>query len=411
MADFSVPFFLPDVREEEIRAVADVMRSGWLTTGQVAARFEAEFAQAVGARHAVATNSCTAALHLAVEALGLTRGQAVLVPALTFAATAGIVQHQGAVPILVDCDPDTLQMDLDDASRRLVGGDTALVPPRARQEPVVGMIPVHIAGAMLDIDAAQRIADQHGLWMIEDAAHAFPAAWRRDDGAPWQRCGENTSAVTCFSFYANKPMTTGEGGMAVTAREDLAARMRAMSLHGLTHEAWDQYAPHGTWDYHITAPGFAYNLTDMAAAIGRAQLARAAAMRQARERIAERYCEALADVSEIALPGRPPNRIHAWHLFPLRLHLDRLRIARDEFIRALDQEGVHCSVHWRPLHLHPHYRDAFGWRPEHCPVATRTWQRLVSLPLFPTMTEAQVEHVIGAVRRVCARHARLPSAA
>ena len=412
MADIAVPFFRPDIRDEEIRAVEEVMRSGWLTTGKVAAQFELEFAKAVGARHAVATNSCTAALHLAVEALGLSEGQAVLVPALTFAATAGIVRHQRAVPIFVDCDPQTLHMDLDDAARRLQAKSRdALMPESVAGAPVAGMIPVHVAGSMLDIDAAQRLADRHALWMVEDAAHAFPAAWRRAPDQPWQRCGENTSAVTCFSFYANKTMTTGEGGMAVTDRADLAARMREMLLHGLTSEAWDQYGPHGTWDYRIMAPGYSYNLTDIAAAIGRRQLARAEAMREARERIADRYSEAFADLDEIALPIRAQNRVPAWHLFPLKLRLDRLRISREEFIRQLDERGVHCSVHWRPLHLHPYYQNTYGWRPEHCPVATQTWKRLVSLPLFSTMSDAQVEQVIAEVRHVCRRHAKVPSAA
>jgi perosamine synthetase len=410
--DAPVPFFRPDIRDAEIRAVAEVLRSGWLTTGKIAARFEAEFAEAVGARHAVAVNSCTAALHLALDALGLSEGQAVLVPTLTFAATAEVVQYLRAVPVLVDCDPQTLQMDFDDAARRLETIQArTLLPPGIAGIPAVGMIPVHVGGCMIDVDAARRLAERHALWTVEDAAHAFPAAWRRGTGQPWQRCGENTAAVSCFSFYANKTITTGEGGMAVTDSPDLAARMRLMSLHGLSHDAWDRYTGKGTWDYRITAPGYKYNLTDIAAALGLQQLARAEAMRRQRERIANRYCEAFSDLDEIAVPFRDHDRIHAWHLFPIRLRLNRLTIARDEFVRELDRRGIRCSVHWRPLHLHPHYQSTYGWRPEHCPAATATWQRLVSLPLFSAMGEAEVDRVIAAIRDVCGRHAKRPAAA
>jgi perosamine synthetase len=407
MSDTDVPFFRPAIGDAEIQAVTEVLRSGWLTTGKVAARFEREFAQAVGARHAVAVNSCTAALHLAVDALGLSEGQAVLVPTLTFAATAEVVRYQRAVPILVDCDPHTLQMDLTDAARRLDPHHAvSLLPHGVAGVPAAGIVPVHVGGFMLDVGAAGRLADRNGLWLVEDAAHAFPAGWRRDANQPWRRCGENTAAVSCFSFYANKTITTGEGGMAVTDRDDLAARMRVASLHGLSHGAEDHHIEHGTWDYRITRPGYSYNLTDIAAAIGVQQLAKAEAMRQQRQRIAERYCAALADMDEIALPIRDGNRLHSWHLFPVQLRLDRLTISRDAFLSSLEQRGVHCSVHWRPLHLHPYYQRTYGWKPAHCPAATATWERLVSLPLFSTMREREVEQVIAAVRDVCARHAR-----
>jgi perosamine synthetase len=217
--------------------------------------------------------------------------------------------------------------------------------------------------------------------------------------------------VTCFSFYANKTITTGEGGMATTDDAALADQMRLMSLHGLSHDAWGRYTGGRSWDYRIMAPGFKYNLTDVAAAIGIHQLARAEAMRREREGLATRYREALAAVEEIELPPTDDNRIHAWHLFPIRLRLDRLALSRNALLDELKARGVGCSVHWRPLHLHPYYEQTFGWRPEDLPVATAVWERLVSLPLFPGMREEEVEHVIDTVREVCAARARPPAVA
>jgi perosamine synthetase len=407
-----VPFFRPDLGEAEIEEVVAALRSGWLTTGPRVRRFEQEFAAAVGAPHAVAVNSCTAALHLAVEALGLRAGQGVLVPTLTFAATAEIVRYLGAVPILVDCDPVTGNMDLGDAARKIDRLHDGKLPPSIpAQTPIVGIIPVHVGGLMMDIGEVGRFAAARRLWVVEDAAHAFPAAWRRSAGDDWQRCGEGTAAVSCFSFYANKTITTGEGGMAVTHDAGLAERMRLMSLHGLSHDAWGRYAGVGNWDYQIIAPGYKYNLTDVAAAIGLHQLKRAEEMRRLREEIALYYRDRLGEVAELDLPPVDRNRVHSWHLFPVRLRTERLNITRNAFKEALQQEGVFTSVHWRPLHLHPYYRDQFGWRTEDLPVATGLWERLLSLPLYSTMTDDQVEHVIGAIRRLCACHGRRSSAA
>ena len=400
-----VPFFRPDVSEAEITEVVSALRSGWLTTGPRVKRFEEEFAAAVGAPHAIAVNSCTAALHLAVEALGLKAGDAVLVPTMTFAATAEIVRYLGAFPLLVDCDPVTLNMDLEDAARKLAalqeGRLGARVPTGAK---AVGIIPVHVGGLMLDVARVRDFAARNGLWVVEDAAHSFPASWRPSAGQPWQRCGEGTSAVSCFSFYANKTITTGEGGMATTADPELASRIRLMALHGLSHDAWGRYSGGGKWDYRILAPGFKYNLTDVAAAIGIHQLARAEAMRLAREAVAEAFFEAFADVDEIELPARDPNRIHSWHLFPIRLRLDGLAIDRNAFIDELKASGVGCSVHWRPLHLHPYYLETFGWKGEDLPVATRVWERLISLPLFPGMRDDEIGHVVETVRELCRSH-------
>lgn len=401
----NVPFFRPDLGEDEIREVVASLRSGWLTTGPRVKRFEEAFAAAVGAPHAVAVNSCTAALHLAVEALGLKAGEAVLVPTMTFAATAEIVRYLGAAPVLVDCDPVTLNLDLEDARRKLAdlraGRLGPAFPAGAR---AVGLIPVHVGGLMLDVERLQEFATGNGLWLVEDAAHAFPASWRKDAGAAWQRCGEGTAAVSCFSFYANKTITTGEGGMATTADPELADRIRLMSLHGLSHDAWGRYSGGGKWDYRILAPGFKYNLTDLAAAIGIHQLERAEAMREARESVAERLFEELAGVEELELPPRDADRVHSWHLFPVRLRLDRLAIDRNVFMDELKAGGVACSVHWRPLHLHPYYQETFGWKAGQLPVATRVWTQLVSLPIFPGMTAEEIAHVTETVKGLCGKH-------
>jgi perosamine synthetase len=399
-----VPFFRPAIGEEEINEVVSCLRSGWLTSGPLAQRFEQEFAAAVGARRALAVNSCTAAMHLAVDALGLKPGQAVLVPTMTFAATAEVVRYLGGVPILVDCDPASGNMDLADAERKLdllAAGRIAATGSRASQ--AVGMIPVYVGGLMMDVAALHAFGRRHGLWIVEDAAHAFPAAWRASEKDPWQRAGEATSAVCCFSFYANKTITTGEGGMAVTEDEHLADRMRTMSLHGLSHDAWGRFAQGGSWDYQIVEAGYKYNLTDVAAAIGVHQLARADALRDEREQIARGYLDALADVDAIELPVLPENRIHAWHLFPIRLRLDKLRIDRNAFFAGLRGAGVGCSVHWRPLHLHPYYQQ-FGWTPDQFPVATPLWQRLISLPLFPGMLESERAYVAQVVRDLCVQN-------
>jgi dTDP-4-amino-4,6-dideoxygalactose transaminase len=407
MTKLQVPFFRAEISEQELEEVYDTLRSGWLTSGPKVKRFEQAFADAVGARHAIAVNSCTAALHLAVEAMGLKADQAVLVPTMTFAATAEVVRYLGATPVLVDCHPVTGNMSLEDAARKLAQLRAGtLLPGSDKCPPVVGMIPVHVGGLMMDLEALHGFASEHGLWVIEDAAHAFPSSWRKSEGSPWQRCGGKTAAVTCFSFYANKTITTGEGGMAVTDDAALAERMRLMSLHGLSHDAWERYSGGGSWDYKIVAPGFKYNLTDIAAAIGIHQLARADEMRHQRESVAHYYFEALADVQEIEMPPDDVNRIHSWHLFPIKLRLERLNISRNAFIQEIRHAGVGCSVHWRPLHLHPYYGDTFGWRPEDLPVATAIWERLVSLPIFPGMRRDELEYVIETVKSICRRHMR-----
>jgi dTDP-4-amino-4,6-dideoxygalactose transaminase len=402
-----VPFHRPDVGEEEIAAVTSVLRSGWLTTGAQCKQFEAEFAEFVGAKHAVALNSCTAALHLALEAIGLKQGELVLVPSLTFAATAEVVVYFGATPVLVDCERDTFNIDVAAAERtidklqagRPVGG-------AVRNGRLRAVLPVHYAGQMADVDGVAALASRHGLSVIEDAAHALPAAAKAKDGK-WRSVG-TTAEQTCFSFYANKTITTGEGGMLVTQDEALANRARLMSLHGLSRDAWNRFAAGGTWDYKILSAGFKYNLTDVAASIGREQLKKAQGLAEARARIAGRYAELLSDIEEVELPKARSDRRHSWHLYVLRLHLDRLTIDRNAFIEALNAEGIGTSVHWRPLHLHPLYQDRYQYAPDEFPVATAEWKRCVSIPIFPSMSDAQIERVADAIRSIARKHAGSP---
>jgi perosamine synthetase len=401
----NVPFFRPHINSKEIDEVVSTLKSGWLTTGPKVREFEQKFAAAVKGRFAVAVNSCTAALHLAVEAIGLREGDAVLIPTMTFAATAEIILYKKAIPVLVDCDPVTGNMDLEDAERKLEKLRTKSLPfLHGRDLKAAGIIPVHVGGYMMNVREVKAFARHHGLWVIEDAAHAFPAAWRPDARSEWLTCGQDTAVVTCYSFYANKTITTGEGGMAVTDDESLASRIRLMSLHGLSHDAWGRFAAGGSWDYRIVQPGYKYNLTDIAAAIGCHQVDRAEEMRLQREAVAEYYIQTLSEIEEIRLPIQSENRIHSWHLFPIRLCLDKLKIDRNAFIEELKRNGVGCSVHWRPLHMHPLYRERLGWTEHHFPQATRLWSEIISLPIFSDMAFNEMVHVADTVKRLCRLH-------
>ena len=404
-----IPLHRPSIGDDEVAAVAGVLRSGWITTGEQCRRFEDEFAASVGAPHAVAVNSCTAALHLALEAAGLKRGDLVLVPTLTFAATAEVVTYFGATPVLVDCDPETLCIDVGAAAEIAAELDAGRIVPGVRiPGRVHTIVPVHYAGQLADVDAVAELARTHHIRVVEDAAHALPAHARASDGS-WRSVG-TTAEQTCFSFYANKTITTGEGGMLVTADPELAARARRMSLHGLSADAWQRYSEHGQWSYRILAPGYKYNLTDVAAAIGRVQLRKADELAQARARIADAYGALLGDLDEIELPRVRADRRSSWHLYAIRLRLESLTIDRRTFIEELGKHGIGASVHWMPLHLHPYYEETQGYRPEHFPVATREWQRLVSLPIFPSLSEDAQARVAGVVRNLARRFARGRSA-
>ena len=390
-----LPFHLPQIGEDEITEVIATLRSGWLTTGPRTKQFEADFALYIGTKHAVALNSATAALHLALEAVGLSRGQAVLVPSLTFAATAEVVRYFDAKPLLVDCGPD-FNLDCDHARQ-------VARAARAAGEDVRVIIPVHYGGQVVDMAGLQRLVAEFGLTVIEDAAHCCPASYRDSSTAPWKSVGTE-SAVSCFSFYANKCITTGEGGMACTNDDALAARMRTMALHGISKDAWKRFTSEGSWYYEIVAPGYKYNLTDIAAAIGIHQLRKADQFRAERARVAEQYRAALGAVEEIILPTEGPDRIHSWHLFVIRLRLDRLTIDRAQVISELKQAGFGTSVHWMPLHMHPYYRTTYGYQPEDLPMSAKLFWEIISLPIYPGMTTQDVAAFCAALTGIIARN-------
>jgi perosamine synthetase len=376
-ANSKIPFHLPTIGEEEIAEVVEVLRSGWLTTGPKVARFEEEFAAYVGAKHAVAVNSCTAALHLALEAVGVGPGDEVILPTYTFAATGEVVVYCGARPVLADCRPDTLNIDATTIE--------PLITPRTK-----AVIPVHIAGQPCDMDPIIELAKARSLHVIEDAAHALPATYK----------GKTVGAIgdlTAFSFYPTKPITTGEGGMIATMRDDYAARMRRMSLHGLSGDAWNRYSDKGHWYYEILDFGFKYNLTDLAAALGIQQLRRSDDFYKRRREIARMYSESFSGLETCAPPREAEYGTHAWHLYILELNLSALTSGRDEAIRSLGEKGIGTSVHFIPLHLHPVYRKSFGYRQGAFPNAERVFERAVSLPIYPAMTDADVGRVIESV--------------
>jgi dTDP-4-amino-4,6-dideoxygalactose transaminase len=387
IAPKTVPFFRASIGEAEKQSVMEVLDSGWLTTGRKTKEFEESFAASVGANYAVALNSCTAALHLALEAIRLEAGDKVLVPNMTFAATAEVVRYFGAEPVLVDCEPETMCIDpkkaWDAAAQAKASGKLKAI------------LPMHYAGQMADMEAMHELGRHYGIAVIEDAAHTLPA-YRKGIDQQWLPVGHG-SAAACFSFYANKCITTGEGGMATTNDEDLANRMRMMSLHGLSRSAWNRFEAKGSWYYEIVAPGFKYNLTDVAAALGQVQLSRSEEFWAARRRIASLYREALAGLNLIELPTEREDRQSSWHLFSTRLNLDALRIDRAQFIEAMKEHGITCSVHWMPLHLHPYYRDTYNFAPEAYPVSNSLWPRLVSLPIFPSMTDDDVRYVADSI--------------
>ena len=381
-SDDFLPFALPDIGEEEIEAVAEAMRSGWLTSGPRAAAFEQEFAAFLGGGvHAVAVNSATAGLHLALEAVGIGPGDEVIVPTWTFTATAEVVRYLGADPVIVDVDRATLNIDLNGAG--------AAITPRTK-----AIMPVHFAGLAVDREGIARLADDHGLRVVEDAAHALPTV------SGGELVGKGSSSAVVFSFYATKTMTTGEGGMVVTPDEQIAERIRTMRLHGISRDVFGRYRSNvPSWQYEVVAAGYKYNLTDPAAAMGRVQLRRSPDMKDKRAAIAARYDDALSGLP-LQLPTHAAEGdTHAWHLYVTRL-TDDATLDRAAFIAELAKAGVGCSVHFIPLHMHSYWREQCRLKDGQFPVATAEFARVTSLPIFSSMTDSQVDKVIETVRRV-----------
>ena len=391
-----LPFAQPDLDGTELAEVAETLSSGWLTTGAKTKLFEAEFAAYLGASHAVAVNSCTAAMHLALEAVGLGPGDEVLTTPYTFAATAEVVRYFAARPVFVDVQPDTLNID--------PAALDAAVSSRTR-----AIMPVHLAGHPADLDPIYEVAARHDLAVVEDAAHTPPAFYRdRAIGAdlPADTVARPRTHVTCFSFYATKTLTTGEGGMVCTDDHAVAERCRIMSLHGISSDAWRRYTAEGSWQYEVVAPGYKYNMTDLAAALGLAQLRKVERMWRRRAEIAATYTEAFGTAPELQVPSVRPGVRHAWHLYMLRLHLNRLVIDRADFIQELSKRNIGTSVHFIPLHIHPYYRETYGYQPEDFPVAYHEYLREISLPIYSRMTDGDVRDVIAAVQDVVRRHSR-----
>lgn len=375
-----LPFALPEIGEEEIAEVVSALRSGWVTTGPKTKQFEADFAEFLGGGvEAIAVNSATAGLHLGLEALGIGPGDEVITTTHTFTATAEIIRYLGGDPVFVDVDATTLCID--------VAAVEAAITPRTK-----AIIPVHFAGRAADMGALLAVARRHGLHVMEDAAHALPTT------CGGKLVGMLGSDVTVFSFYANKTITTGEGGMLVTRNPEIAKRARVMRLHGINRDAFDRFtAKAPSWYYEIVAPGYKYNMTDIAASMGIHQLRRANAFQQKRAQIAALYDAALADLPIICPPQAATGDMHAWHLYVIQLS-NSVAVGRDQFIERLYAQGIGCSVHYIPLHLQPYWRDTYKLTPEMFPVSQRIYERTLSLPIYTRMTQADVVRVVAAVK-------------
>ncbi|HEY0704007.1 MAG TPA: DegT/DnrJ/EryC1/StrS family aminotransferase [Candidatus Acidoferrales bacterium] len=375
-----LPFHRALIEDAEVRAVLEVLQSGWLTTGPRVKEFESAFARFVGAGHSLAVNSCTAALHLALAAIGLQEGDEVIVPTMTFAASGEVILYFKARPVLVDCLPDSFHLDPAQIERAITSRTRAILP-------------VHYSGYPCDMDQILEIARRHKLKVIEDAAHALPAQYK---GKYVGTLGD----ITCFSFYATKTLTTGEGGMATTDNEEYAERMRVLSLHGISRDAWKRYSAEGSWRYEILEAGYKYNLTDLQAAIGLAQLAKCLDMRDARARIAALYDSELSALPAFDTFKAPADVEHAWHLYVILVNTDALRIGRDRVIEELKLRGIGTSVHFIPLHLHPLYQNRLGYFAGQFPNAETHFERAISLPIYPGMTPDETGRVAEALREI-----------
>jgi dTDP-4-amino-4,6-dideoxygalactose transaminase len=371
-----LPFSPPLIGEEEIQAVVDTLRSEWITTGPKTRQFAIDFAEYLGAIEALPLNSCTAALHTALVTSEISTGDEVITTPMTFAASVNVIEHVGATPVLVDVEPDTLNIDPELVERA--------VTPRTR-----AIIAVHYAGHPAELDSLRKIAWKHDLVLVEDAAHALPAKYK----------GVNIGAgpnPTAFSFYATKNLTTGEGGM-LTGDGDFIAKARIVSLHGMSCDAWKRYSKGGSWRYEVLSPGFKYNMTDIAAALGLCQLRKLNGFQQRRREIVRAYMEAFSYCDALEVPVERSDVEHAWHLYVLRLNADCLEIDRDRFIEELAERNIATSVHFIPIHLHPYYRDKYELLPKAFPVAYENFTRMLTLPLNPSMSDEDVSDVIDAV--------------
>lgn len=381
-----IPFHKPYITDDEIDEVVDSLRSGWLTMGPKTHRFEKEFAGYIGSRHAIAVNSCTAALHLALKAINLKPGDEVIIPTMTFTATGEVICYFNAKPIIVDVEKETHNLEITKIEEAITTNTRAIIP-------------VHYAGQPCDMNEIMEIAKKYNLHVIEDAAHAFPSKYK---GHIIGTIGD----ITCFSFYATKTLTTGEGGMVTTENDEWAEKMKMLRLHGISQDAWKRHSDEGSWYYEVIEAGYKYNMTDIQAGLGLAQLKKLEWMWKRRKEIAEKYTEAFKSLEEIITPFVKPDRVSAWHLYVIKLNLEALKIDRAGFIEELKDRGIGTSVHFIPLHRHPFYRDTFDYRAEDFPNAEWVYERIISLPIYPGMTNKQVNRVIESVIEVIKENKR-----
>lgn len=379
------------IGKAEIAEVVDTLRSDWITTGPKTEKFEGQFRKYVGAKGALALDSCTAALHLALAASGVGKGDAVITTPMTFCSGVNVIEHTGAQPVLADIDPETMNIDPRQVEK--------ILRSKSMRKKVKAIIPVHFAGHPCDMAPLMRLARKYGIKVIEDAAHALPAKYK---GKMIGTIGD----LTAFSFYATKNLTTAEGGMLTGRDKKLMERARLLSLHGMSRDAWKRYSAAGSWYYEIIAPGFKYNMTDIQAAIGIHQLRRLGGFQKRRREIAAAYNQAFSKNAAFQIPASRREVQHAWHLYVLRLNLKELKIDRARFIDELKRRGIGASVHFIPVHMHPYYRKKYGFKPADFPVAYREYQRTISLPLYPRMTDADVRRVITAATQIAKRYAR-----
>ena len=398
-----VPFAIPEFGTEEIQEVTDVIRSGWLTTASRCAQFEKNFAEYVGAKHALAVNSATAALHLGVEALGIKPGDKVLVPTFTFTATAEVVRYLGADPVFMDCDRNTfcitakqIENAVEDASSKRPRGIASGFHRGSKSGKLKAIIPVHFGGHPCDMDSILELATKNSLKVVEDAAHAIPTRYKG-------RLIGTFGDVTCFSFYANKTMTTGEGGMLCTDDHEIAKRVKIMRLHGINEDVWDRFSTGASWEYNVVAPGFKYNMPDINAAIGIHQLKKVDLFREKRERIARIYYEELGNITGLILPRiNCDMKDHSWYIFIVLMDRDRIRhsLGRNEFITEMTKRNIGTSVHYKPLHRMTYYKEKYGLKPEMFPNAELVFEKCVSIPIFSAMTDLQLEYVIESIKDI-----------
>ncbi|MCG1024845.1 DegT/DnrJ/EryC1/StrS family aminotransferase [Dehalobacter sp.] len=375
-----LPYALPLIEEDDIEAVVDSLKSNWISKGPKTVEFERRFAEYIGVKHAIALNSCTAGLHIALLAAGIGAGDEVITTAMTFAASSNVIIHCGATPVLTDIDPKTMNIDPARIEEKITAKTKAIIP-------------VHLAGLPCQMDEILEIAKKYNLFVLEDAAHGTYTKYK-------DRMVGTIGDAAAFSFYATKNLATGEGGMLTTNDDELAGKMRVLSLHGMSRNAWNRFSERGSWYYEIEYPGYKYNMTDIQAAMGMTQLAKLESMQARREVIWQRYNEAFSRLPEIEVPNDFDYARHARHLYMIRLNLDKLTADRAEVIELLKEENIGTSVHYIPLPYHPYYRDTYGYKPGDFPKTEALYERIISLPLYPGMSDADIQDVIEAVHRV-----------